>query len=50
VCSAKARCSGAAVLPLSTGIAAGFSLDSLVQAFRTMEAGARGKALILPGT
>lgn len=34
--------------PLSAGIAARFPLDSVVQAFRTMEAGAPGKVLVLP--
>jgi NADPH2:quinone reductase len=34
--------------PLSAGIAARFPLDSAVEAFRTMEAGASGKILILP--
>jgi NADPH:quinone reductase len=38
----------AATQPLSPGIAARFPLDSVVQAFRTMEAGARGKVLVLP--
>ena len=38
----------ARTLPLSAGIAARFPLDSVVQAFRTMEAGARGKVLVLP--
>jgi hypothetical protein len=34
--------------PLSGGIAARFSLDSVVHAFLTMEAGATGKVLVLP--
>jgi NADPH:quinone reductase len=34
--------------PLSAGIAARFPLDSVVQAFRTMEGGASGKVLVLP--
>ena len=34
--------------PLSAGIAARFPLDSVVQAFRTMEAGAPGKVLVIP--
>ena len=34
--------------PLSAGIAARFPLDSVVQAFRTMEASAPGKVLVLP--
>jgi NADPH2:quinone reductase len=36
--------------PLSPGVAASFPLDGVVQAFRTMEAGARGKVLVLPET
>jgi len=34
--------------PLSAGIAARFPLESVIQAFRTMEAGAPGKVLVLP--
>jgi NADPH:quinone reductase len=34
--------------PLSAGIAARFPLDSVVQAFRMMEAGAPGKVLVVP--
>lgn len=36
--------------PLSPGVAARFPLNGVVQAFRTMEAGARGKVLVLPDT
>ena len=35
--------------PLSAGVAARFSLDSVVDAYRAMDAGARGKVLVLPG-
>jgi NADPH2:quinone reductase len=34
--------------PLSAGVAARFPLDSVVEAFRTMEAGASGRVLVLP--
>jgi NADPH2:quinone reductase len=34
--------------PLSAGVAARFPLDSVVEAFRTMEAGAPGKVLVRP--
>src|SRR5262249_33073727 len=35
--------------PLSTGIAARFPLESIGEAFRTMERGVPGKVLVLPG-
>ena len=36
--------------PLSTGVAARFSLDAIADAYRAMEAGVRGKVLVIPGS
>jgi len=36
--------------PLSAGVAARFPLDAVTDAYRAMDAGVRGKVLVLPGT
>jgi NADPH2:quinone reductase len=36
--------------PLSAGVASRFPLDAVADAYRAMDAGAKGKVLVLPGT